>query len=138
MEDMCKCKEIENQKEVAFYSASVNAWLSTALELDKNLLGLSAAGIGLLTTLVTTSSNSTCPKVIFYLLSNISFLACIIIVLLIFHKNRSYIAKIIDGSQKNSLEKLELHLSILDNLAKGTFAVGVLLSVCFGLFVTII
>ena len=39
---------LEEQKGVAYYSALVNAWITTRMEKDKQLLTLSAAGIGLI------------------------------------------------------------------------------------------
>ena len=42
------------QKEIALYSAVVQAWAGTRMEKDRSILNLSAAGIGLLVTLLTT------------------------------------------------------------------------------------
>lgn len=42
------------EKDIQFYAASVTAWFNTRLEHDKSLLALSAGGIGLLVTLLTT------------------------------------------------------------------------------------
>jgi hypothetical protein len=36
------------EKDIAFYSATVNAWYTTKFEKDKHLLYLSTAGVGLL------------------------------------------------------------------------------------------
>lgn len=47
-------EEIDDQKRVEYYAASVNAWFNTSLEHDKSLFTLSAGGIGLLITLLTT------------------------------------------------------------------------------------
>ena len=46
--------EIDEQKKIEFYAASVAAWYESSLEHDKSLLTLSAGGIGLLITLLTT------------------------------------------------------------------------------------
>lgn len=46
--------EIEQQKSVEFYAAGINAWYNTSLEHDKSIFSLSAGGIGLLITLLTT------------------------------------------------------------------------------------
>ena len=45
---------INNAKEVAYYTALVDAWINTKMERDKSLLSLATAGIGLLVTLLTT------------------------------------------------------------------------------------
>jgi hypothetical protein len=43
--------EITKEKQTAFYSALVEAWLETKMEKDKSLLMLSAGGVGVLVTL---------------------------------------------------------------------------------------
>ena len=47
-------EHLKQQKEVEFYATSVTAWYNTALERDRGLFTLSAGGIGLLLTLLTT------------------------------------------------------------------------------------
>jgi hypothetical protein len=43
-----------NAKEVEYFAAIANAWVNTRVEHDKSLLTLSAGGIGLLITLLST------------------------------------------------------------------------------------
>jgi hypothetical protein len=81
--------EVENEKEVTFYSATLNAWYSTKLERDKNLLGLSSAGIALLVTLATAMGISDLKSVVVYVLAILCFLVCIVCVLTIFERNAS-------------------------------------------------
>ena len=45
---------VRDAKAVAFYSAAVQAWVTTRMEKDRALLNLAAGGIGLLVTLLTT------------------------------------------------------------------------------------
>ncbi|WDT74288.1 MAG: hypothetical protein MPW16_13610 [Candidatus Manganitrophus sp.] len=49
-------------KELAFYEATVNAWITTKFEKDKHLLTLSLAAIGLLITLLTTVGAATVAR----------------------------------------------------------------------------
>lgn len=49
-----KPDSIEQQKDVAYYSALVSAWIQTKMERDKTLASLSAGGIGLLVTILST------------------------------------------------------------------------------------
>lgn len=58
--------EIEDQKRVEFYSAGLAAWYATRLEHDKSLLTLSAGGIGLLMTLMTTVGVSSAESLVLY------------------------------------------------------------------------
>lgn len=44
--------ELKQQKELALYTAQVDAWVTTSFERDKSLLTLSAGGIGLLLTIL--------------------------------------------------------------------------------------
>ncbi|MDA8663964.1 hypothetical protein N9L66_03280 [Porticoccaceae bacterium] len=45
-------RELEG-KNVAYYSTMLSAWIETKMERDKTLVTLSAAGIGLLVTILT-------------------------------------------------------------------------------------
>ena len=41
-------KELENNKDVEYYSHLVNSWITTRMEKDKAILTLSTAGLGVL------------------------------------------------------------------------------------------
>ncbi len=85
---------------VAFYSNWVGAWIENRMEKDKQLLTLSALAIGLLVS-VFNSPNNICE---FWILvfAGISFLGCILIILIIFSVNAKYIEIILTEHQKHN------------------------------------
>jgi hypothetical protein len=64
-----------NQAE--WYAANLAAWFATRLEHDKSLLTLSAGGIGLLITLVSTVGIHSAESLILYILAFIAFVLCL-------------------------------------------------------------
>ena len=116
------------QKDVEFYSAGVTAWFNTALEHDKRILALSAAGIGLLVTLLTTVGISNVALVVLYVFAIIFFLISLVCVLAIFRRNRIHIEQVFRGnSSPDSV------LALLDQLAVGCFGVAAILTAVIGI-----
>lgn len=122
-------EEIEDQKRVEYYAASVNAWFNTSLEHDKSLLTLSAGGIGLLLTLLTTVGLSSAEALVLYIGAIASFVVALITTLVIFRRNRTHIEDILSGKLTNS----DPLLTKLDALALWTFGIGVLFTAIIGL-----
>ena len=120
-------------KDVAFYSATVSAWYTTRFEKDKHLLGLSVAAIGVLVTLATAIGATTFCTAIMYIFAVISFLICIVCVLAIFGQNAKYLESLVHD---NSTEK-DPTLSILDNMAMVSFIFGIVFALLVGLFSSI-
>lgn len=117
------------EKYSAFYSATLNAWYTTKLERDKNILGLSAAAIGLLVTLVTTVGVYSIYTASIYVLAVLSFLVSIICILSVFNRNADHLEKLI----KYEEDKSEI-LNFLDKLSTGSFILGVIFTLLVGLF----
>lgn len=118
-------KETSKDKDIEFYSASVNAWFASALEHDKSLLTLSAGGIGLLITLMTTIGIHSKESLILYTLSLISFVTCLFSILYIFRKNKKYLERILK-------KETPFDLSFLDTIAMSSFVLGVLFAGVIG------
>ncbi|MFT0635166.1 hypothetical protein ACMFY5_24075, partial [Pseudomonas sihuiensis] len=70
-------QEINQMKEVEFYSANLNAWFNTRFEHDKSLLTLSAGGVGLLITLISTVGVRSIETLILYIFSLFCFILCL-------------------------------------------------------------
>lgn len=87
--------ELEKQKEVAFYSALVDAWITTQFEKDKSLLYLSSGGIGILVTLMTTIGVSSFCELVFFAIGLFAFILSVLGVLIIFGYNAKYIEALI-------------------------------------------
>jgi hypothetical protein len=94
-------------------------YCTTRLETDKSILALATAALGLIVTLLTGSHVKDFYTLITFVLSALSFVVCIISVLLIFDFNAKYI------SSQNSDDNI---LKNLDRVAKCTFSLGVILT----------
>ena len=70
-------EDLKQQKEVEFYATSVTAWYNTALERDRGLFTLSAGGIGLLLTLLTTVGLKDLVLVVLYVCTILAFLTSV-------------------------------------------------------------
>ncbi len=122
----------DKEKKVAFYSATVTAWFTTKFEKDKHLLSLSTAGVGLLVTLATAVGVTQVCTAVMYALAVISFLLCILSVLIIFECNANYLEKL-----NNGIKERDFTLSLLDRVASSTFVLGIIFTLLIGLFSSI-
>ncbi|MCK5601196.1 hypothetical protein KAR91_04985 [Candidatus Pacearchaeota archaeon] len=120
-------EEIEQNKNIALYSAKCNAWVNTRMERDKSLLTLSTAGIGFLITLFVNFDITECGQNILCLLAGISFFVTIISCLLIFNRNAKHIEESVQsGKDEDSV------LKVLDNIVFWGFIVGLIFIILFG------
>lgn len=128
-EEILKDK-ISEAKRTAFWQTVYSAWLLTRFELDKTLITLSSAGIGLVVTIVGLKTNVSCYEIRLLGLTSFFFLSSILIALLIFFLNTGYVDRIIKGGEPDSmpLEFLDIGLGIC-------FILGVLSFVCFGIMI---
>ena len=112
---------IDEQKEVGYYGAAVTAWFTTSLEYDKSLLTLSAAGIGLHLTLLTTVGLRSAEGLVLYIGAILCFTAALLTVLRVFRLNQKHIEDIV-SSRVNGPDPF---LAKLDHLAIISFSAGV-------------
>jgi hypothetical protein len=122
----------ENDKELAFYSSTVNAWYTTRFEKDKHLLSLSSAGIGLLVSLLTAVGTNTLYTAVIYGLALICFLISIVCILGVFSRNSAYLESIVSGNDNN-----DVILVILDKTAVISFVLGIIFTLLVGAFSSI-
>lgn len=122
-------EEIENQKRVEFYAASVTAWFNTSLEHDKSLLALSAGGIGLLLTLLTTVGLTSAEALVLYVCAIVSFVVALVTVLVVFRRNRNYIEDVLSGKATSN----DPLLTKLDKTASWAFGIGALFTAVIGI-----
>lgn len=104
-------EDLRQEKEVEFYAAGIAAWYNTSLEHDKSVFGLSAGGIGLLITLLTTVGVSSACLLGLYIAAILSFLTSLCVLLVIFRRNRTHIEQVLSDTAPRSdpcLEKLDL------------------------------
>jgi len=117
-----------NEKDTAFYSACVNAWISTKMEKDKSLLTLATGGVGLLVTLLTTIGTQSVTEVFLYGGAFAAFLVTIICTITVFGKNASHMESLI----KNKDDGSDRYLNRLDRVIIWSFIIGLLFSMSLG------
>lgn len=122
-------QEIDDQKRIEYYAASVAAWYESSLEHDKSLLTLSAGGIGLLITLLTTVGLSTAEALVLYIGAITSFVISLVSILFVFRGNQRHIEDIL--STKN--QGTDPSLSKLDTTAMFSFGIGVVFTAVIGI-----
>ena len=117
----------QSQKRIAFYTEIVGAWIETRMERDRAILTLSAAGIGLLVTILTTTSLPARWLIYVYALAGSAFLVACLTCVSVFSKNARHLEEIV---QKRSGigEGLERH----DLVSAITFGIGVLAFIVIG------
>ena len=120
--------EVSTGKEVAFYAATLAAWTSSRMELDRSKLTLSVAGVGLLVTLLTAIGVETRTDLMLFVFAIALFLITIACVLIIFQRNTKYVKELAKGSTKSDrvLRKLDFFSSI-------SFFIAVIFSIMIGL-----
>lgn len=126
-------KEEYEAKERAFYSAMLGAWLSTKLERDKQLLGLSVTAIGLLVTLLRTVGASSFSQTILFGIALFAFLITVISTVYILDKNATHIEKMLSNSEVESTA-----LIVLDKVGGFSFVIGMVLIVIIGMHSAVI
>ena len=129
---MSQDNEIQNLKEVEFYSATVNAWYGTRFEHDKSLLTLSVAAIGLLVTLASTIGITSHCLLFFYVLALCCFVIYLISLLCVFKRNSKHLEDVVNG-----LDDGDKMLEILDKISFGSFISGVICSSIIGILAAI-
>lgn len=126
-------KDLNQQKALAYYSESVHAWFQTSLELDKSIITLSSALIGLLLTL---SFNRTLPSaaaLILFGTALLSFFCSLALTLYALHGNRQHIVDVLSGKDTSSSGRL---LKISDRSGQMAFAIGAILTTLLAISMT--
>lgn len=122
----------QHNSRVAYYDSLVKAWIQNRMELDKQLLTLSALASGLLVTVFGQPENIN--QFVLWLIGSIAFLCCGAFILIIFHKNSRYLETVINLHQReeeenNATKKQEetetKELNSLTKIASSIFLLGV-------------
>lgn len=121
-------EELHQLKSVEFYAASVTAWYTSALEHDKSVFALSAGGIALLITLLTTAGIEEALTLGLFCMAAIAFLITLGCLLWVFRLNQDYIERTL---ATGSLV-LDPKLKRLDQTARWSFWLGVLFASAVG------
>lgn len=116
----------ERDKRVAFYQTFLGAWIENRMEMDKQVLTLSSAAIGLL--MVFYKDMDKVFEFSLWLIAGCAFIVAIILVLCIFRNNSNYIQCLIREDNQTLQNVLEKRLQTMTAWAFGSFIVGIVLS----------
>lgn len=122
-------EEIQKQKEIQHYAASVNAWFNTLLEHDKSILSLSAGAIGLLVTLLTTVGVRSAEGLALYACALLSFTVSVASVVFVFQRNARHIENVLSEQIRGK----DPVLSTADSVKTWAFSAGILLTALIGI-----
>jgi len=114
-------------KDDLYYGAIVAGWLNTKLERDKSILTLSAGGIGLLATLMTTVGPQTRAALVLYALASLAFAVALISVLVVLDRNADHLKHVNRGKADR-----DPRLAMLDRTSFWAFIVGALFLAALG------
>ncbi len=120
----------DEEKDVAWYSAIVQAWFATRIEKDRSLLTLSAGAIGLLVALFINLKIESLCLFILFIVATISFIVSLISLISIFGMNSRYLEDL-----KNGKETQNYNLENLDTVAYTSFILGIILTFIFAICV---
>lgn len=125
---MAEEQKQSSEKDVAFYSTLVGAWVDNKMELDRSLLTLSTGGLGLFITLLSTEQLKENLALSLFACACIFFTATIILCLFIFKRNTTYLKNVVGGYQGN-----DVVLTWLDCLNMLSFTLAIIFSALIGL-----
>ncbi|MEX0892243.1 MAG: hypothetical protein WEB88_08740 [Gemmatimonadota bacterium] len=123
----------EDQTPEWWKSTLTAAWFETRMEADRTMVALSAGGIGLMVTLLTTVGVKGRWAALFYTAALVGFVAAIVVGLAIFKVNAAHIAEAADDPEKADASPLRPRLRRLDWALIGSFGSGVLFSILVGI-----
>lgn len=128
------------ERDEQFYSALISAFVQTRMEADKSLLALSSGGIGLTITLMAAFGQPAPIAGVAYGGMVVGFLLTIILILVVFRTNASYIQRTIevvnagnDPADDDGVEERKRRLKWLGVAASWSFGLGIAASILLGL-----
>ncbi|MBF0269952.1 MAG: hypothetical protein HQL44_15310 [Alphaproteobacteria bacterium] len=120
------------EKNVAYYETFLSAWVDSRMEKDKQILTLSALAIGLLVTFKDGLNDVVSFCV--WLGASSSFVAAIVIILMIFTQNSEYIERLIREDLPAEKYAIERSLQRRTVWAFWLFVVGVTLTMLLAVY----
>ncbi len=127
-------KNLVAEKEISYFSAIVSAYIESSMEKDRSLLTLSAGGIGLLITILTTIGAPSLFIIVLYSVASLSFGSVIVLILYVFGRNRSLLIKL---AKNQNVSTDEESLGKLDKSIYTLFALGVSVSFIIGILTSL-
>lgn len=125
MENDNKNKDSCDPYHLAFYTSCISGWQNTRMEKDKSLLTLSSLGVGLLSTY--TDKLESVFDLSIWFLATLSFVATIVIVLLIYKQNAVLLQLIFPKDKDAQAEELvNKSLAFKESLSNVSFILAIL------------
>jgi hypothetical protein len=123
-------EEIElRDKKVAFYETFLGAWVENRMEMDKQILTLSSAGVGFLMWFYDKiKDQSAVWPFVLWVVAGCMFVASIVTVLCIFKENSDYIGFLLREDNQEQQKLLEKKLHNLTTWAFRLFILAISLS----------
>lgn len=140
--------DIQQGKKVEFYAALVNAWIGTRMEIDKQVLALSALGLGGLIALASKGIDTWSAFVVGFL-SGACFFIATILTLIVLSLNAGLLANVIKNEETKATAGPETVfvdlsgdiyarvLSWLDVIGRSFFVGGILFACVFAFQTTV-
>lgn len=122
-------ERINDEKEVQYYMALVTSWINTKMEHDKTIITISAGGIGLLITILTTKGTAETWHIWLFGIAFCCFLIAIFTAIVIFQENSVRIGQEVRKEEINHDMKLER----LDKVVRWSFIIGTVMFVMIGI-----
>jgi hypothetical protein len=119
--------QVQNGKEISYYSQMLAGYFASSMELDKSLIQLSVLGVAV-TLFMTLSNITNFLQLVILFVALCSFLTTIIAVLINYKNNQKVVLSAL--SDKKDYQAINQKLKAIGKLAHSAFFVGVL---CFGL-----
>ena len=117
------------QKNIAYYSALINAWVTTRFEFDRSLLTLSAGGIGLVVTLLTTFGVTSMTVLVIQAATVIAFAVSGALVFYVYKRNAQHLIDVVKDTAI-----ADPVLKNVDRAAVFFFALGIILLFVVGVY----
>lgn len=121
-----------SEAEAQWRSTMLDAWYQTRMEKDRTLLTLSAGGVAVLVTLLTTVGVAWWWTGILYAVAVIAFIVAIHAAICIFHYNADHIMEAAEDAAKAHESPLRTKLQRLDKRLERAFWIGVAFSIAVG------
>ncbi len=127
----------QKEKELVYYEQLVRAWIDTRFEFDRQLIWLSAGGLGFILSLMASKKISGIAEELISIIAASLFLVSIVTMTLVFRMNAEYIRYLVREDESSRISCWKLALKIGDWLAIGSFFMGILFTSLLSLIILV-
>ena len=127
----------QNEKELIYYEQLVRAWIDTRFEFDRQLIWLSAGGLGFVLSLMASKKISGTLEELISIVAALFFLVSVVTMTLVFRMNAEYIRNLVREDESSGTGCWKLVLKVGDLLAVGSFFMGILFASLLSLIILV-